>query len=153
MEVGEATPASESASAATDPWKTHEFLDGLYRFYLEKIIGFHTFYLPVVGGVVAYVLSHPSKSIALGLMVPFIVSAGAVQIFFAGIAEAKELKGAIAVSAGKLGILATHARMLVRAVRVFFLLHLIMVIGLLAVAIPLLIYGQLPGLPATICHD
>jgi hypothetical protein len=95
MEAGEATPAIEPTAEAADLWKTHEFLDGLYRFYLEKIIGFHTFYLPVVGGVVAYVLAHPSKGMALGLVVPFIVSAGAAQIFFAGIAEAKQLNKAI----------------------------------------------------------
>ena len=53
---------------AGDLWKKHEFLDGLYRFYLEKIIGFHTFYLPIVGGVAAYVLAHPSHAAALGLV-------------------------------------------------------------------------------------
>jgi hypothetical protein len=151
MEAGKATPAIEPTPEAADPWQTHEFLDGLYRFYLEKIIGFHTFYLPVVGGVVAYVLAHPSKGMALGLVVPFIVSAGAAQIFFAGIAEAKQLNKAIEASAKEVGILATHARMLVRAVRAFFFLHSIMIIGLLGIALLLFFCGaDCLGLPAPV---
>ena len=96
----------------------------------------------------AYVLAHPSKGMALGLVVPFIVSAGAAQIFFAGIAEAKQLNKAIEASAKEVGILATHAGMLIRAVCAFLLLHLLMVIGLSFMAYFLLVYGHLPGLPA-----
>ena len=146
MGAGEPPQTKPPKPEAVDPWKRHEFLDGLYRFYLEKIIGFHTFYLPIAGGVVAYVLAHPSRGMALGLLVPLIVSAGAAQIFFAGIEEAKQLKDAIADSAEKVGILATHALMLVRAVRAFFFLHLIIVIGLVLIAVLLFVCGQLPDL-------
>ena len=62
----------DETQETADPWKRHEFLDRLYRFYMEKIIGFHTFYLPVVGGVVAYVLAHPGAAMAFGLVVPLI---------------------------------------------------------------------------------
>ncbi len=82
-------------------------------------------------------------------MVPLIVSAGAAQIFAAGIREAKELNDALRVSAGTVGLLATHAYMLVRAVRAFFYLHLLMTVALLLAMGLLLIYGEVPGLPAT----
>jgi hypothetical protein len=141
--------ASETSVEVSQRWKKHEFLDGLYRFYLEKIISFHAFYLPLIGGVVAYVLAHPSRAAALGLVVPLIVSAGAAQIFAAGIREAKELNDALRVSAGTVGLLATHAYMLVRAVRAFFYLHLLMTVALLLAMGLLLIYGEVPGLPAT----
>jgi hypothetical protein len=146
MRAGTAAQATGPKSNLVDPWKKHEFLDGLYRFYLEKIISFHTFYLPIAGGVVAYVLAHPSPMMALGLLVPLIVSAGAAQIFYAGINEADELRRAIKASATEIKILATHARMLVRAVRAFFLLHVIMVAGFAGMAIILWVCGQLPDL-------
>ena len=148
-----AEPSGGTAAETAERWKRHEFLDGLYRFYLERIISFHAFYLPVVGGVVAYVLAHPSKAMALGLMVPVIVSAGAAQIFFSAIGEAKELRDAISHSAGELGILGTHAHMLVRSVRAFFLLHLIIVVSLLVAGGLLATYGELPGLPAASSVD
>src|SRR5262245_54516719 len=107
-------------------WKRHEFLDGLYRFYLEKVITFHSFYLPIAGGVAAYVLAHPSRASALGLVVPLIVSVGAAFIFGFARKEAGELKDAIADSAKALKILATHAQILVRAANAFFILHLVM---------------------------
>jgi hypothetical protein len=146
MGTGGTIPAAELKSESVDPWNKHQFLDGLYRFYLEKIITFHTFYLPIAGGVVAYVLAHPSRIMALGLLVPLIVSAGAARIFFAGIKEAKELWSAIVASAKEVNTLATHARMLVRAVCAFFLLHVIIVVGLVAMAILLWVCGQSPGL-------
>jgi hypothetical protein len=96
MGTGAPTPGTGVKPESVDSWKKHEFLDGLYRFYLEKIISFHTFYLPIAGGVVAYVLAHPSPVMALGLLVPVIVSAGAAVIFFAGIHEADELRNRFA---------------------------------------------------------
>ena len=134
---------------AGDLWKKHEFLDGLYRFYLEKIIGFHTFYLPIVGGVAAYVLAHPSHAAALGLVVPLIVSVGAAIIFGAGVREAQELNAAISESAHAVGILATHARMLVRAVIAFCIRHVALSAVLIAAIGMLAYYGEVPGLPAT----
>jgi hypothetical protein len=112
-------------------WKRHEFLDGLYRFYLDKIISFHSFYLPIVGGVAAYVLTHPSRASALGLVVPVIVSVGAAFIFFFARKEAGDLRDAIRESAKALNILASHAQILVRAVVAFFILHLVVAFGLL----------------------
>jgi hypothetical protein len=50
MVAGGDAPAARQTTEEVDPWKKHEFLDGLYRFYLDKIISFHTFYLPLVGG-------------------------------------------------------------------------------------------------------
>jgi hypothetical protein len=70
-----------TSSPLDDLWKRHEFLDGLFRFYLEKIIDFHKFYLPIVGGVVAYILKNASRQSAFGLLIPLVVSIGAVWIF------------------------------------------------------------------------
>jgi hypothetical protein len=114
-----------------NPWKRHEFLDGLYRFYLDKIISFHSFYFPIVGGAAAYSLVHPSRGSALALAVPLIISIGAAIIFgFAG-REAGELRDAIDKSAKSLNILSTHTQILVRAVYTFLVLHLAVACGLL----------------------
>ncbi len=136
LDKGTGIPTDDTSMDAL--WKTHEFLDGLYRFYLEQIIDFHKFYLPVVGGVVAYVLQSHSAAIALGLAIPLIVSAGAAWIFRSGVGEAQQLNQAIAESAKELGILATHAGMLVRATEAFLTLHIVIVVGLalLIVALP-----------------
>jgi hypothetical protein len=120
----------ETAEAESQLWKRHEFLDGLYRFYLDKIISFHSFYLPIAGGVAAYVLAHPSRASALGLVVPLIVSVGAAFIFCFARKEAGELKDAIVESAKALNILASHAQILVRAANAFFILHLVVASGL-----------------------
>jgi hypothetical protein len=79
-------------------------------------------------------------------MVPLIISAGAAIIFGAGISEACQLNKAIAASAEKVGILATHAGMLVRAVLAFLLLHVVIFIGLSVVAYFLFKYGAVPYL-------
>ena len=83
-----------------DRWKRHEFLNRLYRFYLEKIITF-TIYLGLVGGLVVYVLQHSSKLIALGLLVPLVMSSGAALILCSATRESVELNAAIIESAGK----------------------------------------------------
>lgn len=147
MESASVEPTSASEMAAK--WKKYEFLDGLYRFYLNEIISFHMFYLPVVGGIVAYVLAHQGKPIALGLVVPLIVSAGAACIFFPAIKESEELNKAIMDSARELVILPTHAKMLVRAVIAFFLLHFTIVIFSLLAGGSLLLTGHVFGLPAS----
>jgi hypothetical protein len=92
---------SAGAAELADRWKRHEFLNGLYRFYLEKIISSHTIYLGLVGGLVVYVLQHPSKLIALGLLVPLVVSSGAALILYSATRESVELNAAIIESAGK----------------------------------------------------
>jgi hypothetical protein len=132
-------------------WKKYEFLDGLYRFYLEQIIDFHKFYLPIVGGVVVYVLGNPSEAIALGLAVPLIVSLGATVIFGAGVGKAQQLNQTIAESAAELGMLATHAGMLVRATAVFLLLHIVIVLGLVALIGALQHDWNLPGISMSTC--
>ncbi len=76
----------------------------IVRFYLEKIITFHTIYLGLVGGLVVYVLQHPGKLIALGLLVPLVpllVSSGAALILYSATRESVELNAAIIESAGK----------------------------------------------------
>ena len=135
----------EDAEQSEALWKRHEFLDGLYRFYLDQIISFHKFYLPVVGGLVAYVLNNRSEAIAFGLVIPLIVSLGACVIFCSGVKEAKELNAAIADSAGSLGILATHARMLVRATAAFLVLHIAIVIALVWLGGAMMHFWHLPG--------
>ena len=128
-------------------WKKHEFLDGLYRFYLEQIISFHKFYLTVVGALVAYVLEHhQSEAIAFGLALPLIVSLGACPIFGSGVKEAKELNAAIATSARSLGVLATHSQMLVRATVAFLVLHVAIVVALVWLGGALLHLWVLPGI-------
>jgi hypothetical protein len=111
-------------------WKRHEFLDGLYRFYLDQIINFHNFYLPVVGALVVYVLAHPSAGMAFSLLIPIIASVGAAAIFGKGIGEAMELRNALADSAKTLIITTTHVQMLVRASVVFLVVHSLIVLGM-----------------------
>ena len=141
--------AGSSASSPTpdELWRRHEFLNGLYRFYVERIISFHSFYLPIAGGVVAYVLTHTSRPAAFGLFIPLVVSMGAVWIFGYAVREADELNDAIRKNAMSLGILATHAQLLVRAVAAFLVLHILIVLALGAGFAMLLVYGTLPGLP------
>lgn len=124
-------------------WKRHEFFDGLFRFYLEKVIDFHKFYLPIVGGVVAYVLANASRQSAFGLLIPLVVSIGAVWIFALARREAEELNGVIAANAKALGISATHARVLVHTVVVFLALHGFIVLGLSFGFVKLVVYGTL----------
>jgi hypothetical protein len=124
-------------------WKRHEFFDGLFQFYLDKIMQFHTFYLPIVGGVVAYVLKNTTRQSAFGLLIPLAVSIGAVWIFAVARHEAEELNGAIRANAEALGILPTHARILVHAVTAFLALHALIVIGLSVGFVKLLFYGTL----------
>lgn len=117
----------------------------MYRFYLGKIISFHTFYLPIAGGVVAYVLANAGivgSVAAYGLLIPLVVSLGAVWIFFLALGEAQELNVAIRDSAKGLHIIATHSRILVHAVGAFLILHIVIVIGL-AIGITLLFHGDL----------
>src|SRR3984893_19587217 len=101
-------------------WKRHEFFDGLFQFYLDKIMQFHTFYLPIVGGVVAYVQKNTARQSAFGLLIPLAVSIGAVWIFAVARHEAEELNGAIRANAEALGILPPPARLLVHSVFPFF---------------------------------
>jgi hypothetical protein len=113
-----------------NPWERHIFLDGLYRFYLDLIIKFHSFYLPVVGAVTVYVLDDPTPVRVLGLVIPLILSVGAAIILFSAIKEAKELIEAIRISASTLNIISTHAQILVRAVIAFFVLHVVLALAL-----------------------
>jgi hypothetical protein len=138
---------AEGDDEQNDLWKKHKFLDGLYRFYLEQIISFHKFYLPVVGALVAYVLGHQSKALAFGLALPLIVSLGACFVFGSGVKEAEELNTAISKSAQALGVLATHAQMLVRATVAFLVLHIAIVVALVGLGGALLHFWQLPGIP------
>jgi hypothetical protein len=124
-------------------WKRHEFFDGLFRFYLSTIIDFHKFYLPIVGGVVAYVLANASRQSAFGLLIPLVVSIGAVWIFFLARQQAEDLNGAICANAEALGILATHARILVHAVVAFLILHGLIVVGLSFGFVKLVVSGIL----------
>jgi hypothetical protein len=124
-------------------WKRHEFLDGLFRFYLEKIIDFHKFYLPIVGGVVAYILGNANRQSAFGLLIPLVVSIGAVWILFLARWQAEELNGAISENAKALGILATHARILVHTVGAFLALHGLIVVGLSIGFVKLVVWGTL----------
>src|SRR3984893_3996995 len=101
-------------------WKRHEFFDGLFQFYLDKIMQFHTFYLPIVGGVVAYVLKNTTRQSAFGLLIPLAVSIGAVWIFVVARHEAEELNGALRANSEALGILPPPARLLVHSVFPFF---------------------------------
>ena len=127
-------------------WRRHKFLEGLYEFYLEKILSFHSFYLPIAGGVVAYVLTLTGSPAALGLLIPLVISSGAVWIFYLSIREATELNEAIHESARNLNIISTHAQLLVRTVLAFFVLHVIIVAGLLFSLIYVLYYKHFPDL-------
>jgi hypothetical protein len=131
--------------APAELWRRHQSLDGLYRFYFEKILGFHSLYLPFAGGVVAYVLTHPGRTTALGLLVPLFVSAVSAWIFAATAQEAKTLNAAVNGSAAALGLPATHARILVRVVQGFLALHVVLAGVLLAATALLLYQGALPG--------
>jgi hypothetical protein len=124
-------------------WKRHEFLDGLFRFYLEKIIDFHKFYLPIVGGVVAYVLAHATRQSAFGLLIPLVVSVGAVSILFLVRRQAEDLNSAISANAKALDVLATHARILVHTVVAFLSLHVLIVLGLSVGFVKLVVCGTL----------
>jgi hypothetical protein len=124
-------------------WKRHEFLDGLFRFYLEKIIDFHKFYLPIVGGVVAYILKDARPQTAFGLLIPLVVSVGAVWIFALARRQSGELNDAIRANAKALGILATHARILVQTVTAFLALHIVIVFGLGFGFVRLVVFGTL----------
>lgn len=130
--------------STSEKWKRHEFLDALYKFYLDKILSFHAVYLPIFGGVVSYILANQDRLVSLGLIVPLVISVGAAVILFSGIREAKELNAAIRNSAAALGILATHAHMLVRAVTAFFVLHIVIAFGLMALLYMMFIYGGIP---------
>jgi hypothetical protein len=113
-------------------WQRHKFLDGLYRFYLKLLINFHNFFLTVVGAITAYVLSHPSKLGAFGLIIPLVMSVGTAVILFSARKEVTELNDAIRDSAKKVGVMATHSQILVRAVLAFFVLQIAVTCGLLA---------------------
>jgi hypothetical protein len=136
-------------AALKECWRRHKFLDGLYRFYLGKIISFHTFYLPIAGGVVAYVVTLKGSPAALGLLIPLVVSSGAVWIFFRAVQESEELNAAIRDSAKGLNIISTHAQLLVRTVLAFLILHVMIVIGLVIGMAIIIVYGQIPDLHIT----
>jgi hypothetical protein len=122
---------SDSQTAADDAWQRHVFLDGLYRFYLDLIIKFHSLYLPVVGAVAAYVLDKLTLLSSAGaLAIPFILSSGVAIILFFAINEAEELVAAIQTSASGLHLIATHAKILVRAVIAFCVLHVVLALAL-----------------------
>jgi hypothetical protein len=129
-----------------EQWRRHNFLEGLYEFYLEKIISFHSFYLPIAGGVVAYVLTRKGGAAAFGLLIPLVISLGAVLIFYLSRPDAEELNSAIHESARKLNIISTHAQLLGRTVSAFFVLHVIIAAGLIAGLISIFHYGGIPGL-------
>jgi hypothetical protein len=90
---------------------------------LEQLVKFHVFYLPVIGGVVSYVLVHFSATAKFALLLPLTVSAGASLTFVFGAFKARELMVAIKEIAEKLRLLRTHAEMLVAATAVFALLN------------------------------
>jgi hypothetical protein len=143
QEASAAENGNLTSSASDDLWKRHEFFDGLFQFYLEKIIDFHKFYLPIVGGVVAYVLANANRQSAFGLLIPLVVSIGAVWIFSLAKGQAEELNEAIYANAKAMRILPTHARILVHTVIAFLALHALIVLGLTFGFMKLAIYGTL----------
>jgi hypothetical protein len=147
MAGGQEASATENRNITPSPldelWRRHEFLDGLFRFYLDKIIDFHKFYLPIVGGVVAYILKDANRQTAFGLLIPLVVSVGAVWIFSLARQQAEELNDAIHANAKALGILATHARILVHTVTAFLALHIVIVLGLSFGFVKLIVCGAL----------
>jgi hypothetical protein len=140
----------DNESRLEERWRRYKFLDGLYRFYIKQIFTFHTLYFTLAGGVVIYVLNNSKNGIILGfgLVIPIVVSLGAVCIFYRALSEASELNDAIRDSAKDLNILSTHAQILVRAVCTFLFLHGVIIIGLVAIAI-LILKGMLPTLCKT----
>lgn len=140
----EATPV---VATSDEKWERHKFLESLYEFYLEKILNFHSFYLPIAGAVVAYVLTFAgSPTAAFGLLIPLVVSLGAAWIFYLSIRDVTELNEAIHESAKNLDIISTHVQLLVRSVVAFFALHVIIVVGLIAALVFIVGFGHIPGL-------
>jgi hypothetical protein len=127
-DVTRPTEVSVDAALLNENWRRHKFLESLYEFYLEEILSFHSFYLPIAGGVVAYVLTREGSPAALALLIPLVISSGAVGIFYFSIREATELNNAIHESARRLDIISTHAQLLVRTVLAFLFYMLLLLL-------------------------
>jgi len=119
-----------------DKWKEYEHLTSLYKFYLTIIVSVGVFSFTTVGGITSYVLNTINDINYLKkyvILLPLIFSMGLTYIYWRSIKPAQELKSALErIGKKELNVeLVPHAYLLVHAIVLFFLLYLLIDLGLL----------------------
>jgi len=114
----------------SEAWKQYEALNGLYVFYVDQVLKFHTFYFAIVGALISFVLAAPDARVWLVLLLPITISGGCVIIFAFGIRKAGELKDEARRIASGLGFMRTHMEILQFLCGTFLLVHLLICGGL-----------------------
>ncbi|HYJ52799.1 MAG TPA: hypothetical protein VEW04_06475 [Allosphingosinicella sp.] len=134
-----------------DAWKQYETLADLYKFYLDQLTKFHSFYFAIAGGLVVFVLANRQGGTPLVLLLPLVISLGGIATFVFGIRKSRELTDAIKAVARLLGILSAHTEVLEFLCWAFLAVHLLIAAGLISLLVLLGpgIALTLPPLPAT----
>lgn len=120
-------PVSDRAEA----WKQYETLADLYKFYVDQLVKFHTFYFAIAGGLALYVLGNRQGAVPLALLLPLVISLGGVVTFGFGIRKSRELTDAIKGIALRLDILSAHTEVLEFLCWSFLAVHLLIAGGLI----------------------
>lgn len=130
----------------SDAWKQYETLADLYKFYVDQLIKFHSFYFAVAGGLTLFALANREGGPPLVLALPLVISLGGVATFLFGIRKSRELTGAIKAVARRLGMLSAHTEVLEFLCWAFLVVHFLIVAGLIWLLV-LLSPGIAPALP------
>jgi hypothetical protein len=128
----------------SEAWKQYEALNGLYVFYVDQVIKFHTFYFAITGALISFVLVAPDPRVWLALLLPITISGGCVVTFAFGIRKAGELKDEARKIAIMLGFMRTHMEILQFLCGTFLIVHLLICGGLALLVIDGS-FGALPG--------
>lgn len=112
-------------------WKRYEVLAGLYKFYVDQLCKFHTFYFAIAGGLALFALANRAGATPLVLLLPLVISAGGVATFLFGVRKSRELTDAIKQVAERMGVLPAHTEVLEFLCWAFLLVHLLIVAGLI----------------------
>jgi len=134
-------------SNETQLWKRYEMLAGLYKFYLEQIVNFHTFYFATAGGITLFVLANRRGATPLALLLPLVISLAGVAAFAFGIRKSRELTVEIKAIARCLGLLSAHTEILEFLCFAFLAVHVLIAIGLIWILVYLAPSIELSILP------
>lgn len=127
-----------------EAWKQYGTLVDIYKFYVDQLIKFHTFYFAIAGGVALFALSNRDGATPLVLLLPLVISIGGVGTFVFGIRKSRELTNEIKSVARRLEMLSAHTEVLEFLCWAFLFVHLLIVSGLLWLLVQL---GVDPTLP------
>jgi hypothetical protein len=114
-----------------DAWKQYEALADLYKFYVDQLIKFHTFYFAIAGGLTLFALANRAGATPLVLLLPLVISAGGVATFLFGVRKSRELTDAIKEIARRLNMLSAHTEVLEFLCWAFLMVHLLIAAGLI----------------------